>query len=178
MGASDAAFDALTVKWATNLQDDLDWIDVGAGRVPGTVIVYFRRVNQYYGTEETVRRDSLQWATNSVYSVPIAAPAFFAGAIGTHSLYDDFAIRYDANGNPLAADMATAQAIAAERVSQYFDVIYSATSGCMDRTYAGVLPFYAGSQVDGVCFRQDFRDNSREGWRTQVRRGGLWEVVY
>jgi hypothetical protein len=178
LGAADASFDNLTAKYVNRLEDDLDWIDLGSGRVPGNVIVYFRRINQYYGTEETIRRDNLQWATNSVYSVNVSAPAFFVGAVGTHYIQDDFPVRYDIDGNPLAADVATAAAIATERVSQYFDDIYSRTSGSMNRTYTGVLPFYAGSQVDGVCWRQDFQDQQREGWRTQVIRGDLWPEIY
>jgi hypothetical protein len=175
-GANDATFDALTLKYAGNLQDDLEWIDVGSGRVPGTVVVLFRRINQYYGTEETVRRDSLQWETSAIYPVGAAAPAFFAGAQGTHFIHDDFPVRYDIDGNPLSADVATANAVAAERVQQYFGVIYSQTAGYMDRTYAGVLPFYAGSQVDGVCWRQDYAQG-RGAWRTQIMRGHLWEML-
>ncbi len=111
-GSTDAAFDALTTKYANRLEDDLDWIDVGSGRVPGEVTVYFRRINQYYGTEETVRADSLQWATGSVYSVTKNAPSTFSGAAGTHGMYDDFRVRFDVDGNPLAADVTTADAIA------------------------------------------------------------------
>ena len=157
------------------LQDDLEWIDSGAGRVPGLVVVYFRRVNQYFGTEETVRRDTLQWATNSVYSVNVGAPAAFAGATGTHYLWDDFAIRYDANGSPLAADTAAAAAIASQRVAQYYDNIYWETAGYLNRTYAGVLPFYTGSLCNGVCWRQDFR--YRLSFQTNVIRGDLWREV-
>jgi hypothetical protein len=180
MGGTDAVFDGMTTRYATNLQDDLEPLDIGAARVPGTVIVYFRRVNQQYGTEETVRKDSNQWATASVYSVSVPAPAAFTGAPGTGFIWDDFAVRYDVNNQPLAADVVTAGLIAAERVSQYFDLIYSRTSGAMNKRYAGALPFYAGSQVDGVCWRQDYA-NGREGWRTQIIRGDLgdvWPGVY
>lgn len=169
LGGGDSAFDTLTTKYASRIQDDLDWIDSGSGRVPGTVVVYFQRINVNYGTEETVRRDSLQWSMNAVYSVSISAPTFFTGALGTHGMYDDFRVRYDNDGNPIAADVATATAIAAERVQQYYDDIYSRTSGYMNRTYAGDLPFYAGSQVDGVYWSQD--ESTREGWKTQIFRG-------
>ncbi len=175
LGGTDAAFDALTLKYAVRLQDDLEPLDTGAGRVPGTVVVYFRRVNQMYGTEETVRKDSNQWATSAVYAVSVPAPAFFAGAPGTGYLWDDFAVRYDVDNQPLAADVATALAIATKRVSQYFDLIYSRTSGAMNRLYAGALPFYAGSQVDGVRWSQDY-STGREAWVTQVVRGNLSEI--
>jgi len=179
-GDDDANFDALTAKYlkANKLEDDLNWIDIGSGRVPGIVIVYFRRVNQYYGTEETIRRDSGQWATNSVYPIAVAAPSSFAGAVGTHGMFDDYPIRFDVDGNPLAADVIEATAIATERVQQYFDDIYSRTSGYLNRTYTGILPFFPGSQIDGVCWRQDFRDQDREGFRTQILRGPLWPEVY
>lgn len=182
MGDSDAAFDTLTAKYSGRVQDDANWTGIGSGRVPGTVVVYFRRVNQYYGTEETVRRDSDQWATSAVYPVSVAAPAFFTGAAGTGFLYDDFPVRYDVDNVPLAADVVTATAIAAERVSQYFDLIYSRTSGQLLRTYTGALPFYAGSQVDGVSWRQDIRGNrNRAGWTTQIIRGDvpkMWSEIY
>lgn len=169
LGDDDAIFDALTAKYANIIQDDLDWIDSGSGRVPGTVIVYFQRINQLYGTEETIRNDALQWVTSAVYSVSVSAPAAFTGALGTHGIYDDFCIRYDVDGVPLAADVVTATAIAVERVQQYYGAIYSQTFGYMNRTYPGILPFYAGSQVDGVRWLQD--ESTREGWRTQIFRG-------
>jgi len=178
LGDTDQVFNGLTTQYAGVLEDDLEWIDVGAGRVPGTVIVYFRRVNEQYGTEETIRRDGPSWAMNASYSVSVTAPATFADAVGVHGMWDDFPVRYDVNNTPLPADVATAAAIAAERVQQYYNVIYSRTSGYMNRTYTGVLPFYAGSQVDGVCWRQDFRDQNREGWRTQIMRGDVWREVY
>lgn len=174
LGAADAAFAALTLKHDPP-QDDLEPLDVGAGRVPGTVIVYFRRINQQYGTEETVRRDVNQWATSSVYSVSVPAPAIFAGAPGTGHLFDDFAVRYDIDNQPLAADVITAGLIAAERVTQYFQDIYAGTLGAMNRLYAGALPFSAGSLVDGVCWSQDY-SAGRAAWTTRVVRGNLSEI--
>ena len=171
MGAADAAFTVLQAKYTTHLEDDLEWIDAGAGRVPATVRVFFKRREGVYGTEETVRRDSLQWSTTPLYSVSVAAPAIFTGAVGTHHLWSDFTVRYDVDGAPLAADVATATAIAQERTTQYFDLIYSRTSGFMSRTYAGALPLVTGSQVDGVCWQQDLRGDRWAGWRTTIVRG-------
>ena len=122
--------------------------------------VCFHRVNQWYGTEETIRKDSLQWETGAIYQIVIAAPAFFTNAQGTGILWDDFCVRYDTDGNPLGADVGTAAAIAANRVQQFYDRIYSGTSGFMRRVYAGIVPFVTGSMVDGVCYRQDFREHS------------------
>lgn len=181
LGADDAAFDAIAAKYAGRIQDDLEWIDAGAGRVPGSVIVYFRKVYQQYGTEETIRRDSQQWATGVVYSVVVNAPSDFDGATGVHGMWDEFPVRVDVNGVPIAADVTQAAAIAAERVQQYFDLIYSRTSGYLNRVYTGVLPFYAGSQVDGVCWQQDFRSPKRAGWTTTILRGDVaenWPEVY
>ena len=178
-GASDATYSELSALYAKT-EEDLQPIDIGSGRVPGSVLVYFRRVNQYYGTEETVRSDSSQWATNAVYSVPVAAPAQFSGAVGTGFLWDDFPVRYDINGSPLAADVITAAAIAAERVTQFYDNIYSGTLGYMNRVYPGLIPFYAGSQVDGVRWYQDY-SQGRGAWRTQIVRGllpDIWPGVY
>jgi len=169
-GADDATFTALQAEYINRLQDDQEWIDVGAGRVPKTVKVYFRRRNTVYGTEEMVRYDSLQWSTSAVYEVSITAPTLFINAVGTHYIWSDFTVRYDVNGLPLAADVVTAAAIAQERVTQYFDQIYSRTTGYMSQTYAGALPFKVGSQVDGVCWHHAY-DTERRGWETCIVRG-------
>jgi len=173
-GASDSAFAALKIQYTINLEDDLEWIDTGAGRVPKTVKVLFRRRNSVYGTEETVtyRSDgSYQWDMSSLYSVSITAPTLFASAVGTHYLWSDFTVRYDQDNNPLSADTAIASTIATERVTQYFDRIYSRTFGYMSQTYAGALPFTTGSQVNGVAWVQDYSDQSRQGWKTKLVRG-------
>lgn len=183
-GAADASFDTLTTRYATHLQDDLEWLDVGSGRVPGTVKVLFRRRNAIYGTEETVtyRNDGMaqQWDMNTAYSVSVSAPATFSGATGTHYLWSDFTVRYDLDSVPLAADTTLAAQIATERVEQYFREIYDRTLGYMTRTYAGALPFKTGSRVDGVCWRHAHEGN-RVAWETQLVRGpeppwpGLWD---
>lgn len=175
-GASDAALTALQTKYATNLEDDYEWLDVGAARVPGTIKVLFRRRNSVYGTEETVtyRSDGpYQWDMSSTYSVSVSAPSFFTGATGTHFIWSDFTVRYDADNQPVAADVTTAAAIAAERAQQYFNRIYSGTSGAMDKVYAGALPFTTGAQVDSVRWwfnaGSDSEDD-RRGWKTAISR--------
>lgn len=173
-GAPDATLTAAQALYATNLEDDLEWIDTGAARVPKTVKVFFRRRNSIYGTEETVtyRSDSpYQWDMSSVYTVSVTAPATFASAVGTHHIWSDFTVRYDMDNQPLSADTAIASAIASERVTQYFDRIYSRTSGYMDQTYATALPFANGSQVDAVRWYQSNNYSSRMGWRTRIMRG-------
>lgn len=177
-GTADAVFDALTLKYAANLEEDLEWIDTGSGRVPKEVIVYFHRINQYYGTEETVRRDGLQWSSQPLYSVTVAGPAAFSQASGTGYLWADFTVRFDVDGNPLAADVATAATIASERVSQYYNRIYQGTVGYLRRVYAGALPFVVGSELDGVRWYEDY-SQGRAAWRTEVVRGGEppWDDV-
>jgi hypothetical protein len=172
-GDADAAFTANQAAFADFLEDDLEWISTGAGRVPGTVIVYFHRRNEFYGTEETIRRDSLQWQTTPLYSVSVASPPQFSSAVGKHYIWSDFTVRFDVDNNPLAADVATANTIAALEVSEYFDRVYHATLGSLWQLYTGVLPFVTGSQVDGVAYRQDFRPHhERQGWLTEVVRRG------
>ncbi len=171
IGAADAAFTATTNRYARLKEDDLEWIDIGSGRAPGVVNVLFHRRNQFYGTEETVRMDALQWQTNSYYSVNIAAPAPFTSCQGSHQIWDDFTVRYNEDGNPLAADVVTANAIAAQRVQQYYNRIYRGTLGFMKRRYAGAIPFATGSQVDGVCWRMNFPGGQRFSWQTEVVRG-------
>lgn len=180
-GDPDTNFDALTAQWNARKEDDQEWIDVGSGRVPGTVIVLFHVRYEVFGTEETVRNDLNQWQTLSVYQVPKSAPAFFNGAVGIHYLWDDFTVRADIDGVPVGADVVTANTIATERVDQFFNLIYSGTMGSMRRVYGGVVPFYAGSLVDGVVWRQDFREPfRRQGWLTEILRTGgepPWECV-
>jgi hypothetical protein len=177
-GAADAAFTALQARYRGALEDDLQWLDTGSGRVPRQVIVYFHRRNQYYGTEETVRRDSLQWQTTPLYWVTVAAPAQFSKAAGIGFLWSDFHVRFDVDGNPLAADVASAATIAAERATQFYNHIYSGTTGYLWQLYTGVLPFVTGSLVDGVRYRMDRR--RRGGWVTEVIRGNTppWPEVY
>jgi hypothetical protein len=177
-GAADDAFDALTTKYTSNLEDDFDFIDTGSGRVPKQVVVYFHRRNQFYGTEETVRRDGLQWSTSALYSVTVAAPAQFALAVGVDYLWDDFSVRFDIDNNPMAADVATAIAIATERAQQYYNKIYRGTAGYMRRVYTGALPFVVGSQVDGVRWYMDY-SQGRGAWRTEIMRTseGPWPEV-
>lgn len=180
-GAADTAHTALETRYTTHLEDDLEWLDVGAARVPRYVKVMFKRRNSVYGTEETVRRDSPQWDMTPLYSVTVNAPSTFSSAVGTHHIWSDFTVRYDNDGSPLAADTAEAAIIAAERVEQYFATIYDRTLGRMTKTYAGALPFKTGSRVDGVCWYQNYRDDSWAGWRTQIVRGSqppwpeMWE---
>ena len=169
-GATDAAASTLLSNSLLKLEDDLEWIDTGSGRVPAQVIVLFHRRNEYYGTEETVRRDSLQWTSTPSYSVTVNAPAAFGSAQGQHYLWTEFTVRYDVNGVPLPADVILAAAIAAERAQQYYNRIYRGTLGFMSRVYAGALPFATGSMIDGVAWRMRMEEH-RLGWQTEVVRG-------
>jgi hypothetical protein len=176
--ATDTAYTTLTTRYNDRVEEDLEWIDIGAARVPGTVKVLFRRRNSAYGTEETVRYDSPQWNMSTVYSVTINAPSDFTGAVGTHHIWSDYTIRYDTDGSPLAADVVTATTIANERVTQYYNVV--SALACTSRTYSGALPFTTGSKVDGVHWAMDRPRDSRLGWTTEVVYGssppwpGIW----
>lgn len=177
-GIADSAFTALQTKYVTHLEDNLEWIDTGAGRVPGIVKVLFRRRNKFYGTEETVRyEEDYQWSTKAVYSVSVNAPSQFTGAVGTHYLWSDFTVRYDHDSNPLAEDVAIANTIASERVTQYYNHIYGEF---VTQTYAGALPFTTGSEVEGVCWYQNYENNYRGAWRTQIVHGidPPWPEIY
>lgn len=187
-GSADASFTTTQNKYGATgatkyrLEDDLEWVDVGAGRVPRYVTVIFRRRNSVYGTEETVYygNDGVakQWSMAATYSVDVDAPAAFSSATGTHYIWSDFTVRADDSGNPLDADVHEARVIARERATQYYEHIDPAEF--MTQTYIGALPFTTGSRVDGVCWFQDCRRSDRTGWRTQIVRGanppwpGLW----
>lgn len=182
-GNADSTFSALSALYnsSPNFEDDLEWIDAGSGRVPQGVTVFFRRRNEYYGSEETVRNDSLQWVSEPFYDITRSAPAVFSSAVGTHHLWSDFTIRYDQDGVALSADTATATTIAAELTQAYYNKIYRQTLGYMTRTYAGALSFTTGTQVDGVRWYQDYNSQDRQGWKTQIVRGAyppwpnLWD---
>lgn len=178
-GANDTTLDALRAKYAGQLEDDLEWIDLGAGRIPVLLKILFRRRNSVYGTEENVRYDSLQWDMTPYYAVSVAAPATFAAASGTHALWHDFTVRYDQDGAPMVEDVTTAAALAAEKAADYYAAIYDQTSGYLTQTYAGALPFVTGAKVDGVCYYQDYRCGPG-AWRTQVVRGPSppWPDLY
>jgi hypothetical protein len=173
IGAADATFaKLLSAYYAARIQDDLEYIDpAGSGRVPGSVNVYFHRRNQFYGTEETVRMDGLQWQATPLYAINVPGPAPYNQSPGLGSLWCEFTVQYDVNNVPLAADVATAAAIAAERVAQYYAKATRNNLGYLRQVYAGALPLYAGTTVDGIAWKQD--RSFRQGWRTEAVRGPM-----
>lgn len=167
--ATDVSFSALQTRYLPWLTDDGEYIDIGAGRVPATVKVFFRRRNAVYGTEETVRYDEYQWATTPLYTVSVAAPSTFSAASGTHYLWSDYVVRFDHNNQVVDVDALRATTIASARVASYYARINPGT--WLEQTYAGALPFVTGSQVDGVCWYRGDGIHDRSGWRTQVISG-------
>lgn len=164
-GANDSTFNSLTTQFIPNLEDDYEWEDFGAGRVPATVRVYFRRRNEYYGSEETVRYDTGQWNMATAYTVTVSTG--FTSAVGVHSLWSDFTVRYDQDSQPVSADTTIAAAIALDRVTNYLSRI--AANKHMTRIYAGALPFYTGSDVDSVKWYQDL-SLPDQAWKTRISR--------
>jgi len=183
LGNTDNVFTNLQKQFTGQLEDDLEWIDAGAGRVPLNVSVLFKRRNQYYGTEETIRNDDFQWQMTPALAVIVPAPSMFSHAFGSHYIWSDFTVQYDIDNNPIAGDVTTADAIATERVAQYFQKIYFQTEGFMSQVYAGALPFTTGSLVDGVRYYQDYSSQKRQGWKTELVRGlyppwdNVWETM-
>ncbi len=184
LGADDAAYNVLVTKYDRYLEDSMEYLDAGSGRVPSQVVVFFHRRNQVYGTEETVRYDSPQWQNAPAYSVTVAAPARFSSAAGIGYIWADYTVRYDQEGVPVAADVTTANTIATERAAQYFNTIYRGdgiAQGFSRNLYAGALPFETGSMVDGVRWfntgKLGTRDDPYCGWRTEVIRGHVWDEV-
>jgi hypothetical protein len=170
-GTADPSYSLMTLKYAGNLQDSMEYLDMGSGRVPSQVVVYFHARYQYYGTEETVRNDAWQWQNQPTYQATVPAPSQFSNAVGTGYIWVDFTVRLDVDGNPLPADVVAAATIAAERVGQFFNTIYRGTQGFLRHVYAGLLPFTTGSMVDGVRW---FQTGDGKGWRTEVIRGYIW----
>lgn len=181
-GTPDASYSAQVALYSKYLEDSMEYLDQGSGRVPSQVVVYFHRRNQIYGSEETVRYDTPQWQNTVLYSVTVPAPAQFASAVGTGYLWVDFTVRYDQDGNPLAVDVVAAQAIASNRVAAFYDMIYRGNQGFARHVYSGVLPFTTGSLVDGVrWFNSGMLGTESDycGWRTEVIRGYVWlEVTF
>lgn len=184
-GSADTAYEALVTKYSKYLEDSMEYLDTGSkagsGRIPKEVIVYFHRRNTVYGTEETVRYNTPQWQNTPAYSVTVTAPATYSSAVGTGHIWSDYTVRHDQNGDPLAADVTQATAIARERADQYFNVIDQGTQGFMRNTYAGLLPFISGSLVDGVRWFNTGKlgslDDKWSGWRTEIIRGCIWEEI-
>lgn len=174
-GTADATFTNLQSQYATHLLDDQELVDTGSGRVPKTIDVFFRKRNEVYGTEETTpyRNDEMayQWNQDAVHTITVNAPSTFSNAVGKHFIWSDFTIRHDVGNDPNADDLAEAQTIAEERVTQYFERIYWSTLGRLSQTYARPLPFVTGSQVDGVKWYQDYTSQEWNGWRTEIVRG-------
>ena len=168
VGSADVVLSGLQAQFKNKLEDDYQYIDVGAGRIPGSVTVYFHRINQYYGTEETVRDDSLQWSTTPQIGINVVGPAQFSSAPGTGFLWDDFQVRYDADGNILPADAATALTIADERVAEWYNRAYRGTLGYLYQRYTGCLPFLTGSLIDGVVWKMAEKG---QGFTTTIVRG-------
>lgn len=175
-GAADAAFAALSAKYGP-AEDDLEYLDAGSGRIPGSVIVHFRRRNHFYGTEETVRYDTPQWLSTPLYQVTVNAPPGLVGGVGVASVMTDFTVRFDQNGVPLPADVTMANTIAQDRAVGFFNTIYRGTQGFMRRVYGGVVPFNTGSLVDGVRWYNTGYGDEYCGWRTEIIRGYSWEEV-
>lgn len=173
-GSVDSTFTSLQTNYAKFLEDDLEYIDGGSGRVPGQVIVYFHRRNQVYGSEETVRSDAFNWQSTPAYSVTVPAPSQFASATGTGHIWVSQTVRYDQDENPVAADVTAANTTATERATQFYNTIFRGTQGFMRQVYGGVLPFTTGSLVDGVRWYNTGEDDST-GWRTEIIRGYIWE---
>ncbi len=167
-GAADVAYSTLVARYSGALLDSLEYLDTGSGRVPKQVTVYFHRRNQVYGTEEVERNDTLQWQTTPAYSVTVQGP--FASAVGTAHIWSDYTVRYDIDGNPIGSDATTANTIANERSSQYFNRVRG--GGFLRDVYSGALPFSTGSQVDGVRWYHGV-----DGWCTEVVRGYVWPEV-
>jgi len=167
-GDADPAFTAAQTAYAGFLEEQYDYIDAGAGRVAGTVVVYFNRTNQYFGTEETVRKDAAQWQCRPFYQVSVAGPAPYAASPGKVAQWSDFSVRFDIDGNPLAADVTAAASVAQDVANAYYRRVTRGTAGYLRRLYAGVLPFAAGSQVDGVRW---YQTDGRAAWRTELVRG-------
>ncbi len=174
----DSAFLGMQSDNAGFLEDSQDYIDAGSGRVPGSLTIYFHRRNTYYGTEETVRRDGQQWETAPLYAVTVAAPAPYNASAGTAHVWSGFTVRYDVDGSPVAADVATAAVIAQSEADNYYEYVTRGTAGYLRQVYTGILPFRTGSRCDGVCWRSDYREG-RHGWKTVIVRGPVpaWREV-
>ncbi len=171
LGDASSTLGAFQAKFLGNLEDDYEYIDTGSGRVPAEVTVYFHRRNQYYGTEETVRRDGLQWQATPLFQMTLPAPLQFQTAAGRAFQWSAFTVRYDVDGHPLPADIVTANTVAQDEVASFFAREYRKTFGYLHQVYTGALPIATGPQVDGVCWEERFADGRRLGWRTRIVRG-------
>ncbi len=170
LGGTDTYNSNLFSTYANLREDDWEYIDLGLGRVAGSVTVLFHRRNSYYGTEETVRRDGLQWQTTPLYSIVQNAPSPYNQGVGTHTQWADYTVEFDIDNNPVASSVAVAATIAASVATNYYNRATRSGQGFMRRRYLGALPFATGGLIDGVCWKMDEAED-RLGWTTTVVRG-------
>jgi hypothetical protein len=171
LGDTDATQTALFTTYAGQLEDDEDWLDTGQVRLPGTIQVIMHRRNQYYGTEETVRKDAFQWSTTPTYTLPIATGV--TGATGFDTLWTDFSPRFDENNAII--DAATASLVATNRAADRLAILSRGNNGYLRQRYIGTLPFVTGVLIDGVSWQHiplaDKKGKlTRRGWITEVIR--------
>lgn len=186
VGAADAVHDLLESQTtaASRLIGDDEIIEGVRGRVPAGVRVFFHRLTEHYGTEETTARDTGQWITTPVYSVDVAAPSTVLGAeTGTnHPLWDDLPAIYNAAGALQNGTALTTRAT--ERRDDFYRMIRSVGGGRMHRIFTGLAAFRPGSTIKGVAWRQDEQGGLtteivRHPWRMlKVGDAGEWSEEF
>lgn len=168
----DALEDALVLAQAGAKIHDEEFVESNVGGFPYGYRVFFHRVQEHYGTEQTTQQTSAQFSTNQVYSVDVNGSYFSdTDANILTPIWDDLPAIYDASGAITnAAACATRAAERAADAERMFD-----TGGAMmHRTFVGLRAFKPGSKLKGVCWRQDLqgiRDPEHPGgWVTEIVR--------
>lgn len=171
VGAADSSFATLSTQYT--LAEDLQDSALGSGSVPASVTVNFHRRNQFYGTEEQVRRDSSQWSTTPEYQKSIATT--YMDAEGNAILWADFTVQYDVSGSTVAASASAADAYAAE-LAAYLVARITRGQGRMHRWYLNLAPFTVGSLVDGVCWRFGPAELTDQEAESLARSNDAWKM--
>lgn len=176
VGATDTTQDALeaalVLAQAGARIHDEEFIESNVGGFPYGYRVFFQRVQEHYGTEQTTQQTSAQFSTAQVYSVDVNG-SYYSDTDSNilTPIWDDLPAIYDASGAITNAAACTTRA--AERAADA-ERMMDTGGAMMHRTFVGLRAFKPGSKLKGVCWRQDLqgiRDPEHPGgWVTEIVR--------
>lgn len=153
VGVADAAGDAIIAAAAPRRIDDAECLTVVRGKIPSNVVVYFRRVRQWGGSEESATNTSSQWASTPLVAVTVNGTAANTEANTSAVIFDDLPALYDSTGAAMNSSAISTRA--AERAADYYRQMTGAGGGRFRRLFSGLVNIAPGATVKGVAWRQD-----------------------
>lgn len=140
---------------------DREYLPIARGRIAGTVNVAFHTVYENYGTEQTTPRTAGdQWSTNAVQLSAQTSDYTGADPDTATTVWDDLPAMVDGDGS-----VTNAAAIASRAAERLADYLRTRTVARLDKIFSRILPGVVapGSQIKGVCWRQDLGGIGGEG---------------